>query len=418
MSFLIAKQPIFNKEGRIVAYEVYLRKKDNMLEYPKEVPYNRSAYIILQILTEHGIDRVGEGKKVMLNVSVDALLNRAFENLPPEKLIFELLKPQIQVGEVIIGQALKSMSRFKEAGALFASYYELLEDERYQKFIEGSSLISVDFSHLNDKRIEQLKAKGKKVIVTKIETKEQYEKALKVGDFFEGNYLESPYILKEFEIAPYLKTTLLRLMSVVHNAQSTKEIAEFISYDVGLTAKLLRFVNSAYFSPIQEIKSVEQACSMLGLKNLKNFIFLLAMNDYISVEKALCFKKPRTHLVCLANPLQAQKAHMVLEKRISFFFGKYWSKVIATFLTSNLPTGKTFIALSLTSTNPSLSMSLSCWSSSSKCSSKFIPKALSIRSKSHLKLHINSMITSLLRRSSCPSKNPLMVAKSPLSKAK
>jgi EAL and modified HD-GYP domain-containing signal transduction protein len=291
VSFLIARQPIFDKEGRIVAYEVYLRKKGNTLEYPKEVPYNRSAYIILEILTEHGIDRVGEGKRVMLNVSVDALLNRAFESLPPEKLIFELLKPQIQVGGVIIGQTLKSMGRFKEAGVLFASYYELLEDERYQKFVEESFFISVDFPHLNDKRIEQLKAKGKKIIVTKIETKEQYEKALKVGDFFEGNYLESPYILKEFEIAPYLKTTLLRLMSMVHSAQSTKEIAEFISYDVGLTAKLLRFVNSAYFSPIQEIKSVEQACSMLGLKNLKNFIFLLAMNDYISVENPTLWKK-------------------------------------------------------------------------------------------------------------------------------
>lgn len=290
MSFLIAKQPIFDKEGRIVAYEVYLRKKGNTLEYPKEVPYNRSAYIIVEILTEHGIDRVGEGKRVMLNVSVDALLNRAFENLPLEKLIFELLKPQIQVGGVTIGQTLKSMGRFKEAGVLFASYYELLEDERYQKFVEESFFISVDFPHLKDKRIEQLKAKGKKIIVTKIETKEQYEKALKVGDFFEGNYLESPYILKEFEIAPYLKTTLLRLMSVVHSAQSTKEIAEFISYDVGLTAKLLRFVNSAYFSPIQEIKSVEQACSMLGLKNLKNFIFLLAMNDYISVENPALWK--------------------------------------------------------------------------------------------------------------------------------
>jgi EAL and modified HD-GYP domain-containing signal transduction protein len=291
VSFLIARQPIFDKEGRIVAYEVYLRKKGNTLEYPKEVPYNRSAYIIVEILTEHGIDRVGEGKRVMLNVSVDALLNRAFESLPPEKLIFELLKPQIQVGGVIIGQTLKSMGRFKEAGVLFASYYELLEDERYQKFVEESFFISVDFPHLKDKRIEQLKAKGKKIIVTKIETKEQYEEALKLGDFFEGNYLESPYILKEFEIAPYLKTTLLRLMSVVHSAQSTKEIAEFISYDVGLTAKLLRFVNSAYFSPIQEIKSVEQACSMLGLKSLKNFIFLLAMNDYISVENPTLWKK-------------------------------------------------------------------------------------------------------------------------------
>jgi Predicted signal transduction protein containing EAL and modified HD-GYP domains len=291
MSFLIAKQPIFDKESRIVAYEVYLRKKGNVLEYPKEVPYNRSAYIIVEILAEHGIDKVGEGKRVMLNVSVDALLNKAFENLPMEKLIFELLKPQIQVGGVTIAQTLKSMSRFKEAGALFASYYELLEDERYQQFVEESFFVSVDFPRLNDRRIEQLKAKGKKIIVTKIETKEQYEEALKVGDFFEGNYLESPYILKEFEIAPYLKTTLLRLMSMVYSAQSTKEIAEFISYDVGLTAKLLRFVNSAYFSPIQEIRSVEQACSMLGLKNLRNFIFLLAMNDYISVENPKLWKR-------------------------------------------------------------------------------------------------------------------------------
>jgi EAL and modified HD-GYP domain-containing signal transduction protein len=113
VSFLIARQSIFDKEGRIVAYEVYLRKKGNTLEYPKEVPYNRSAYIIVEILTEHGIDRVGEGKRLMLNVCVDALLNRAFESLPPEKLIFELLKPQIQVGGVIIRQTLKSMGRFK-----------------------------------------------------------------------------------------------------------------------------------------------------------------------------------------------------------------------------------------------------------------------------------------------------------------
>lgn len=43
MSFLLAKQPILDKKGRIVTYEVYLRKKSNLLEYPKEVPYNRSA---------------------------------------------------------------------------------------------------------------------------------------------------------------------------------------------------------------------------------------------------------------------------------------------------------------------------------------------------------------------------------------
>jgi EAL and modified HD-GYP domain-containing signal transduction protein len=30
MSLLIAKQPIFDGEGKIIAYEVYLRKKGNV----------------------------------------------------------------------------------------------------------------------------------------------------------------------------------------------------------------------------------------------------------------------------------------------------------------------------------------------------------------------------------------------------
>ncbi|WP_448587767.1 EAL and HDOD domain-containing protein [Thermocrinis sp.] len=291
MSFLIAKQPIFDKKGSIVAYEVYLRKKGNLLEYPKEVPYNIAAYIILEILMEHGINKVGEGKRVMLNVSIDSLLNKSLENLPPEKLIFELVPPQIQIGTVVISQALKSMGRFKELGVLFASSYDLHLKESYRSFIEESLLITVDFSHLVDPQIAQLKAKGKKIVVTKLESKEQYDKAYEVGDFFEGNYLEAPYVLKEFEIAPYLKDTLLKLIAMIHGAQSIKEIARFISYDVGLTAKLLRFVNSVYFSPIQEVKNVEQACAMLGMKNIRNFIFLLAMNDYISVENPHLWKK-------------------------------------------------------------------------------------------------------------------------------
>ncbi len=294
MSFLIAKQPIFDKKGNIVAYEVYLRKKGNMLEYPKEVPYNRSAYIILEILMEHGINKLGEGKKVMLNLSVDSLLNKALENLPLEKLIFELIPPQIQIGAVVINQALKSIEKFKEAGVVMAASYDITLKESYKQFVEEALIITVDFPHLTDPRLVSLKAKGKKLLITKIENEKQYNKALEIGDFFEGNYLEAPYVLKEFEIAPYLKNTLVRLIAMLHSAQSIKEIARFISYDVGLTAKLLRFVNSAYFSPIQEVKSVEQACSMLGMKNIRNFIFLLAMNDYISVENPVLWKKALT----------------------------------------------------------------------------------------------------------------------------
>jgi len=60
---MITKQPVFDRKNNIVAYEVYLRKKSNMKEYPKEVPYNRATFIILEIISEYGLERIGEGKK-------------------------------------------------------------------------------------------------------------------------------------------------------------------------------------------------------------------------------------------------------------------------------------------------------------------------------------------------------------------
>jgi EAL and modified HD-GYP domain-containing signal transduction protein len=46
MSFLIAKQSIFDKEGRIVAYEVYLRKKGNVfLSLMLKDAYEKADYI-------------------------------------------------------------------------------------------------------------------------------------------------------------------------------------------------------------------------------------------------------------------------------------------------------------------------------------------------------------------------------------
>ncbi|MCS6956890.1 MAG: HDOD domain-containing protein [Aquificaceae bacterium] len=291
MSFLIAKQPIFNKEGKRVAFEVFLRKKDNMYEYPKSVPYSRATYIIMEIILEQGIDRVGEGKRVMINVSLDSLINKAIESLNPKKLIIEIIEPQIPVGEIIYRQIVSIMEKYAHEGVIFSVDESQLNNERIAGLLDKVHIISVDVKKLNQKVVEMAKAKGKTLLISKIENEIEYEKAKSVGDLFQGIYLDSPFVLKEFQTAPYLKHTLLRLMATVHTAQSPKEVANLIATDVGMSAKILRLVNSAYYSPIKEIKSLEQACAMIGLKSLKNFLLVLAMNDYMSVENPELWKK-------------------------------------------------------------------------------------------------------------------------------
>ncbi len=291
MSFLIAKQPIFNKEGRRVAFEIFLRKKENMHVYPKDVPYNRATYIIVEIILEQGIDRVGEGKKVMINVSLDSLINKAIEALDPKKLIIDIIEPQMPVGEVVYKQILNAMDRYIERGIIFSLDESHLNNTKLAGLLDKISIISVDVKKLNQNIVELARKNSKALLISRIESEKEYNKAIDMGNYFQGTYLESPFILKEFQSAPYLKHTLLKTMAVLHSAQSPKEVASVISTDVGMAAKILRLVNSAYYSPIKEIKSVEQACALLGLKNLKNFLLVLAMNDYISIENPELWKK-------------------------------------------------------------------------------------------------------------------------------
>ncbi|MDW8066246.1 MAG: HDOD domain-containing protein [Aquificaceae bacterium] len=312
MSFLIAKQPIFNKEGKRVAFEVFLRKKDNMYEYPKSVPYSRATYIIMEIILEQGIDRVGEGKRVMINVSLDSLINKAIESLNPKKLIIEIVEPQIPIGEIIYRQIVSIMEKYAHEGVIFSVDESQLNNERIAGLLDKVHIISVDVKKLNQKVVEMAKAKGKTLLISKIENEIEYEKAKSVGDLFQGIYLDSPFVLKEFQTAPYLKHTLLRLMATVHTAQSPKEVANFIATDVGMSAKILRLVNSAYYSPIKEIKSLEQACAMIGLKSLKNFLLVLAMNDYMSVENPELWKKS------LIRAVIAQKIAEIINTKYEF----------------------------------------------------------------------------------------------------
>jgi len=50
-----------------------------------------------------------------------------------------------------------------------------------------------------------------------------------------------------------------------------------ISNDVSLSYKLLRLVNSGYFSLSREISSIQQAISLIGLQQLRSWMMLLMM---------------------------------------------------------------------------------------------------------------------------------------------
>lgn len=92
-------------------------------------------------------------------------------------------------------------------------------------------------------------------------------------------------ILMEVGTIPSIPLLLQEIMIAVEDEScSLNDIAKMISQDMGMSVNILRLVNSPYFGLPNEIVSIEQAVSLLGLEIIKTLI--------ISVHFFESFKTP------------------------------------------------------------------------------------------------------------------------------
>ena len=315
MSFAIARQPVFDREGEVFGYEVYLRRVDNLDRYPEDISYNKATFIIAELIAELGINRISEGKRILVNVTLDSLLNKVLDLLPLDKVVFTLIPSQVDVGKTLMGNVLKRIEGLREQGAMIA-LTEQLYSSKFVDLLNRAHIVEFTVGSVDEGKATAVKRNDKKVLITRIETEEEKEKALSLGDLFQGNLLGAPSVIKEFEIAPFLKSTLMRMIAALNTIQSIKDFANIIAGDVGMSAKLLRFVNSAYFSRKKEIKDIVQACTYLGMENLRKFTLLVATNDYVVVEDPYLWRKSLVRAILAEeiarrrNPILANEAYL------------------------------------------------------------------------------------------------------------
>ena len=78
----------------------------------------------------------------------------------------------------------------------------------------------------------------------------------------------------------HLQSNFFRLMAAISKEfPDFDEIAQIISLDVTLSYSLLKLVNSAYFALPNRVKDIKQALTILGLGQLKQWIYLLSFSD-------------------------------------------------------------------------------------------------------------------------------------------
>jgi len=273
---LVARQPIFGRNNELVAYELLFRagSSDDHAVIPS--PAVATAAVAVQSILDIGLDDLVGAAPAWINVPREALVAGQFHFLPADRVVVEVLEDVEADAEVL--RALKD--------ARGSGYRIALDDfvlnERTRELVDLADFVKVDVLGRSVEDVvlthATLARKGLKILAEKIESHEVHAAALRAGyDHFQGYYFARPESVRGRRM-PTDRNALLRLLAEIQDPATTLErIEELVAADLGLTVRVLRYVNSAFLGMRERVDSLRHAILMLGLQRLRDCVSMLIL---------------------------------------------------------------------------------------------------------------------------------------------
>lgn len=273
MAYMV-RQSIMDANQKVLGYE--MRYCDDNLNATDDE--NAAANAVSNMLTQVGNDSLTGNKPVFLNFTWNLLERKVPEMFSPDKLIMV-----VEDSILIDPKSNDTIIEYRKNGykiaitdfQFFPRYFGILDSVDYIRLCFSYGDTST-FSSI----IQIAKAFNKKIIAYGIETKEAYDEAAELGcDYFEGSFVAEklPTTIKKTD---FLQGNFFLLMVAVTKPEiDYDEVSEIISRDVTLTFALLKLVNSAWFALRNKASTVKQALVVLGISQLKQWIYLLSFRQ-------------------------------------------------------------------------------------------------------------------------------------------
>lgn len=110
----------------------------------------------------------------------------------------------------------------------------------------------------------------------------------KIQSTIEGSETLKAKIIAKAESIPPLPTVVQDLLKLTGDSNAeVREIIDKIKTDQGLSAKVLKLVNSPFFGIRKEISSIDRGTVLLGINTIKNLVMAVSTQGFYSVNFAM-----------------------------------------------------------------------------------------------------------------------------------
>ncbi len=125
-------------------------------------------------------------------------------------------------------------------------------------------------------------------------------------------------IIENVDKLPSLPTSVGKVIEVANNLKaSPNDLSNVIKVDPVLTAKVLKLINSAYFSMPDQVTNLNRAIILLGVNTIKNLAISTAVVGQFSKTRHPLFDMDKYWKHCMAVAVISKQiaAHMKVDRR-------------------------------------------------------------------------------------------------------
>ena len=269
----VARQPIFDRQEKVFGYELLFRDGvENVFRSNNADEASRSTLDSSLLM---GLDVLCDGRRAFVNCTKDTLIKGFVSLLPSASTVVEVLE-QVPADPDVIA----ACRRLKEAGYLIALDDYVTNDPR-EPLADVADIIKVELKLTTpEQRAALIRRHGGahcRMLAEKVETQQEFAEARDLGFvYFQGYFFRRPEMLSTHDMAANRMNYLRMLQAVSLPELNVAGLEKLIKSEASICYRLLRYMNSSLFAFQSEIHSVRHALSILGEREVRRWVRLVA----------------------------------------------------------------------------------------------------------------------------------------------
>jgi EAL and modified HD-GYP domain-containing signal transduction protein len=273
----IARQPVFDRKGRLWGYEVFFIGS-SASECPA-VPDSSDIIAAIASSAYIGQQKTPQGeKKILADYSEKSIMDRLPYALSADLAVVKICEQEAQKHTV-----LEMLGELKADGyciAVRGFTGSIMHEPLYQM----ADIIAIEIGNRDKDAIGRyLSAAGKYdalSFASNVPDRRQYESCRELGfSLFHGAFFKSPETVKVRKLSSNEVLRFKLLQYIEREDPDIEKLAETIQSDATISFRLLAYLNSAAFAFSRKIQSIQQAIALLGWERIKNWMRVLLLTD-------------------------------------------------------------------------------------------------------------------------------------------